>query len=126
MTTMMEQVDERAERPLAENGDSVARVQTSTAGVSMVPDAARDRPDLGASTALDRLRRVAQEPRSALMAVISAMAVGVLVAVIWALRSRSRPHSSGEILLERSRETFDRSGDALEALVAKLVSSIAR
>ncbi len=96
MTTMIEQADGQAGRARSEVEEFEAQGQPSTAGVWM----------------------------AVLIAIVSAVAVVVLVAVIWGLRPRSRPRTAEELLLERSRETFDRSRDALEALVARLAPAI--
>ena len=109
MTTVIEQVDEQVDRPFHEIDEVAARIQSSAVGVEGSPDGAPDRAGHGMSTARDSLRRVAEDPRSALIAIFSAFAVVVVVALFWGLRLRPRPRAPEELLLERSRESFDRS-----------------
>lgn len=126
MTTVIEQIDEQAERPFQEIDEVPARIASSTGEILGSPDRARDPVGLGVTAARDSLRRLAEDPRSAFIAVFSAFAFIVVVALFWSLRLRPRPSTPEELLLERSRETFDRSRDALEAIVARLTSSIER
>ena len=67
----------------------------------------------------DRVRRLLRDGRVVAMLALVATAL-VAVALLWA--RRTPPRSTEDIFLERSRETFERAREALEALAAKVTA----
>jgi hypothetical protein len=119
MTT--EQIDQ-AQRPLAQVDAAVEQIKSSSR------EAGSDSPMQALRQAAEQaVRRVTEDARSvaflgtALIAVIS-----VILVVVSARNLRPQPRSAEDLLLERSREAFDQSREALEAAIAKLGSAIAR
>ena len=70
------------------------------------------------------VERATRDPRWVVLLVIGLISVLLLAALAWGRRSPSR--TAEAVLLELSREAFDRSADALEATVAKLGSAFER
>jgi hypothetical protein len=119
---------QQIERPLDEVDETAERLQsTMTAGAD---EPTQDRPVAGErpawvpSGAWDILQRVAQDPGSQLRAMTLAVglmsAVVIVIAAVW---SRRRPPRTAEdVLLERSREAFDRARETLETIASRLPS----
>ena len=119
---------QQIERPLSEVDETAERLQGTM--TTRAEEAAQDRPSAGERPAWvprgawDILQRVAQDPGSQLRAMILAVglmsAVVIVVAAVW---SRRRPPRTAEdVLLERSREAFDRARETLETIASRLPS----
>jgi hypothetical protein len=110
---------QQIERPLREVDEAAERLQGRTPSDEPTDNSAEKRP-----AASEILRRVARDPASLLRAVI--LAVGLMSAVVVltaAIRSRRRPpRTAEEVLLERSREAFDRARETLETIASGLSS----
>jgi hypothetical protein len=111
MTT--EQMIEPAQRPLNQV-DEVAEWIQSSPGTAE-PD------DFAMATPQRAVQRATEDPRLVAVLVIGLVSVILLAALAWG--RRPPPRSAEIVLLERSREAVDRSRDALEAAVARLVGS---
>ena len=118
MTT--DQIDQ-AQRPLAEVDATVEHIRSSQG-------AEADGPLQAVGQAAERVvRRVTDDARSvAFLGVALITVISVALVLVSARNLRPRPRSAEDLLLERSREAFDQSRDALEAVIAKLGSAIAR
>jgi hypothetical protein len=114
MTT--EQMIEPAQRPLAEVDEVANRTQSSSG--TAAPDV------FDTSAARQAVQRVTGDRRLVAVLMIGLVSVIVLIALAWG--RRPPPRSTEVVLLERSREAFDRSRDALEAAVARLGSALER
>lgn len=112
MTT--EQMIEPAERPLSQVDEVAERILSSSAASD----------DFEVAPAQQAAQRVTREPRLVAVLLIGLVSVILLAALAWG--RRPQPRSAEVVLLERSREAFDRSRDALEAAVARLGSALAR
>jgi hypothetical protein len=114
MTT--KQMIEPAQRPLSEVDEVAKRMQSSSG--TAAPD------EFDTSAARQAVQRVTGDPRLVAALVIGLASVIVLAALAWG--RRPPPRSAEVVLLERSREAFDRSRDGLEAAVARLGSALER
>jgi hypothetical protein len=114
MTT--EQMIEPAQRPLAEV-DEVATGMQASSGIAAPHD-------FDTSAARQAVQRVMVGPR-----LVAVLVIGLVLVIALAALARGRrppPRSAEVVLLERSREAFDRSREALEAAVARLGAALER
>ena len=118
MTT--EQMIETTQRPLSQVDEVAKKIQSPSS-----PEEADDF-DMGAAprSAQQAVQRVTGDPRLLAMLVIGLVTLILLAALAWG--RRPPPRSAEVVLLERSREAFDRSRDALEAAVARLGTALER
>jgi hypothetical protein len=117
---------QQIERPLREVDETAERLKDRPWSDEPTQDrpSTEKRPAWDTRRASEILQRVAQDPTSLLRAVI--FAVGLMSAVVVltaAISSRRRPPPTAEeMLLERSREAFDRAREALETIASRLSS----
>jgi hypothetical protein len=117
MTTELELHD----RPLSQVDEIAESIQSSA-------DAGWDRPTGERQTwdmrhVKEVLQRAIQDTRTLLVASIVAAAVVLVAAVVWGRWGRRPPPKTAEdLLLERSREAFDRARETLETVASKLAS----
>jgi hypothetical protein len=112
---------QQIERPLSEVDETTERIQGRTAAGWDEPTADRpreDRPSWDAQRALEIVQRVARDPASLLRAAILAVGLVILVTVVWS--RRRPPRTREEVLLERSREAFERGRETLETIASRL------
>jgi hypothetical protein len=112
----IEQMIEPAQRPLSQVDEVAERIHSSSG------NAGSDDFDTGA--AQQAAQRVTEDPRLVAVLVVGLVSVILLAALAWG--RRPAPRSAEVVLLERSREAFDRSRDALETAVARLGSALER
>jgi hypothetical protein len=114
------------ERPLRDVDETAERLQGRTWSDEPTEDRAstEKRPAWDTRRAAEILQRVAQDPASLLRAGILAVGlVSAVVMLIAAISSRRRPpRTAEEVLLERSREAFDRARETLETIASSLSS----
>jgi hypothetical protein len=117
---------QQIERPLREVDETAERLKGRTLSDEPTEDrrSTEKRPAWDTRRASEILQRVAQDPGLLLRAVI--LAVGLMSAVVIltaAISSRRRPpRTAEEMLLERSREAFDRARETLETIASSLSS----
>jgi hypothetical protein len=108
---------QQLERPLSEIEDVAHRIDTS-------PAKPWDRYDEQATSDMRRIGQrilgVLRDPRALTILSIIAASLVVLTALMWG--RRTPPRSTEDVLLERSRETFERARDALEAMASKVAA----
>jgi hypothetical protein len=120
---------QQIERPLSEVDETAEGLQgrTDQASDPSWQDRRTDeRPAWDARPALDVIQRVAQDPASLSRATMLAVGALATIAILLAVRARRRPSRTAEdLLLERSREAFDRARETLDSIASRL-SSIER
>jgi hypothetical protein len=116
---------QQIERPLREVDETAERLQGRISSDEPVEDrpSTEKRPAWDTRRASEILQRVAQDPGSLLRALIAAGLMGAVVILTAAIWSRRRPpRTAEEVLLERSREAFDRARETLETIASSLSS----
>jgi hypothetical protein len=107
---------QQLERPLSEVEQTAERIQAS---MTEPWDRYEEPPTRDMRAIRDRIRRVLRDPRA--IAILSLVAAAlVAAALLWA--RRTPPRSTEDLVLERSRETFERARAALEALAEKVTA----
>ena len=109
---------QQVDRPLSQVEEIAERLQAST------PDewsrSTEELPTWDVRRLKETVRRVAQDPGAMLVASIVAAALVIVLAALWG--RRRPPRTAEDVLLERSREAFDRARETLEAVASKLAT----
>jgi hypothetical protein len=108
---------QQLDRPLSQVDETAESVRAST------PDdwsRSTDERPTPTQWLKETIARVAQDPGPMLVASIVAVALVIVLAALWG--RRRPPRTAQDVLLERSREAFDRARESLEAMASKLAS----
>jgi hypothetical protein len=119
---------QQIDRPLSDVDETAERLQGLTGPGS--DEATRDRPSTqerpawDTRPASDLLQRLTEDPASMLRAAVVGIGVlaSIVILVAFFRASRPAPRPAEELLLERSREAFDRARETLETVASRLSS----
>jgi hypothetical protein len=106
------------DRPLSQVDETAQRIQGSTGAGGYE---AAEAPAWDMRRLRQLAQRASQDPWTLLLASIVAAAVAAFVAAA-VVNRRPAPRTAEDLLLERSREAFDRARATLETITSKLAS----